>query len=154
MDKLKILLHQLEASIPKQELINVKVSKASVGWHIEHILLTIDVVIENLQNSDPKNYQWKFSFLQTIIFATKKIPRGKVQSPTAVQPKTICNPENLKHHIDRTGEKINLLPSLQPNKYFEHPFFGKLNVKPSVKFLLIHTKHHLHIIRDILQTTN
>lgn len=145
------LLEHLQAVIPKQEIINQQISKASVGWHIEHSLLTINLIIENLQNSDPQKYRWKFNFIRTLIYTINKIPRGKAQSPKAVRPKTICSSEALQIHIDLTKEKMKVLQSLNRNNYFEHPFFGKLNLKPAIKFLGLHTKHHLHIISDILK---
>jgi hypothetical protein len=34
--------------------------------------------------------------------------------------------------------------------FFEHPYFGKLKLKETIRFLEIHTQHHLDIIRDII----
>jgi len=68
-----------------------------------------------------------------------------------VQPQPNFNAETLKIHIAATKEKIKTLESLQRNHYFIHPFFGKLNLKPAIIFLRIHTKHHIHIINDILK---
>jgi hypothetical protein len=56
----------------------------------------------------------------------------------------------LKDSIAKAKENIASLASAQKNHYFEHPYFGKLNLKPTIKFLKIHTKHHLKIINDIL----
>ena len=40
--------------------------------------------------------------------------------------------------------------SLDKNTHFPHPFFGILNKKETENFLVLHTKHHLMIINDIL----
>jgi hypothetical protein len=47
-------------------------------------------------------------------------------------------------------EKIKELTGLHPNSFFVHPFFGKLNLKATIKMLEIHTKHHIYIINDII----
>ena len=151
MHQLEALIGQLENKIPKLEIVNQQISQGSVGWHIEHTLLVINSVIENLQKSNPGDYQWKFNFIRTLVLTMRKIPRGRAQSPKSVQPKTNFNTETLKTHVAVTMEKIKALESLQRNHFFEHPFFGKLNLKPTIKFLLIHTKHHIHIINDILE---
>jgi len=41
------------------------------------------------------------------------------------------------------------LKTLPKDRYFEHPFFGKLKLKQTINFLEIHTMHHLDIIEDI-----
>jgi hypothetical protein len=41
---------------------------------------------------------------------------------------------------------------LDKNAHFQHPFFGILNKKETDNFLALHTKHHLMIIKDILET--
>jgi hypothetical protein len=41
---------------------------------------------------------------------------------------------------------------LDKNAHFPHPFFGILNKKETDNFLALHTKHHLMIIKDILET--
>ena len=79
----------------------------------------------------------------------KKIPRGKAKSPEVVLPKGIIDNNSLLTHISVTRNKINELKTLPKDRYFEHPFFGKLKLKQTINFLEIHTKHHLDIIEDI-----
>lgn len=149
MHKLEALIGQLENKLPKMELLNQQISQGTVGWHIEHTLLVIDTTIESLQKSDPAEYQWKFNFIRTLILTIRKIPRGRVQSPKSVRPGNNFNAETLKIHVAATKEKIKVLETLRRNHFFKHPFFGNLNVKPAIRFLVIHTNHHINIINDI-----
>jgi hypothetical protein len=76
MNKINNLLNQLEAKISNGENLNPAISKGSVAWHIEHSLLTINLIINALIQSNPKNFKWKFSFIRMVVLLTKKIPRG------------------------------------------------------------------------------
>jgi hypothetical protein len=152
--KLSKRLNELEINISNSESLNLAISKSPVGWHIGHTLLTINVVIDGLKKSDPNGYKSKFNFSKIFVFTTNKIPRGKAQSPRSLQPKNNLTAEDLKNHLDITKGKLAELKTLKPNNYIEHPVFGKLKLKYTIKFLEIHTNHHLHIIRDIIKANN
>ena len=151
MKKLRKLITELENRIAKMDVRNETVSKSAVGWHIEHALLTLHLIIHAVKNSDPKQYAWKFNFWKTIVFALNKIPRGKAKAPKVVQPKEDFTIDTLRTRLHTVKDSLNELSIAHPDKYFDHPYFGKLNVKPTIKFLGIHTKHHLKIIGDILK---
>jgi hypothetical protein len=151
MKHLGNLITELEHKIPKQEFINETVSKSSVGWHTEHTLLTINLILDQLKRSDPNDYKWKFNLRKLFIFTINKIPRGRAQSPNPVRPKNDFTTETLKKHLETVKEKIKELQTLNPNAYFTHPFFGQLNLKPTIKFLKLHTKHHIDIVNDIMK---
>lgn len=152
MKKLEAFIKELESKIPHHELVNPEVSKGSVGWHIEHSLLTLDVIIEALKRSNPDDYKWTLNFKRMLVYSIGKIPRGRAKAPTVVQPTADFNEETLTQHIATSKQKIKDLERLQSNHFFKHPFFGDLNLKPTLKFLHIHTKHHLAIIHDIIQS--
>ena len=151
MKNLGNLITELENKIPKQEFVNEAISKSSVGWHIEHTLLTINRIIDQLKKSDTNDYKWKFNYLRILVFTINKIPRGRGQAPNSVKPKNNFTADTLKRHSETTKEKLKDLQTLKPNNHFEHPYFGKLNLKPAIKFLIIHTKHHIDIINDIIE---
>lgn len=152
MKNLKVLLQDLENKVPNQEMVNISISKSSVGWHIEHTLLTLNRVIEQVQKSDPSAYKWTFNFKRFLVFTMNKIPRGKAKAPKVVQPNTDFNIETLKSQLENGKVNIAKLKSMNKNQYFDHPYFAHLNLKPTVKFLEIHTKHHLKIIDDIIKS--
>ena len=153
-NNLATLLDQLEHYIPKNEFVDLQVSQSTVGWQIEHLLLTINGIITAIQNSNPKEYSWQFSFMKWIILATKKIPRGKAKAPKVVVPKEVVTIANLEQHLAKARDAIKALEFVSKNHFFKHPYFGDLKKKQTILFLEIHTHHHLKIIHDIVSNTN
>jgi hypothetical protein len=144
------LITDLEAEIEKFQLKNPGISSGSVGWHIAHSLLTINTIIGAMKHSDPAHYKWSFSLPRLFIYTLNKIPRGRAKAPAAVQPPEDFDEILLRKQVMRTKEKLTELNHLKPNHHFDHPFFGKVKLRPAKKFLRLHTKHHLDIIRDIV----
>jgi hypothetical protein len=151
MQQLTALINELESKIPFFEKQAPAVSAASVGWHIQHTLLVSFSIIKATENSSPGNYQWKFNLSKTFVFAMNKIPRGKAKAPKFTMPAEVITADKLKSDIQVLKEKIKVLPTLQPNNFFEHPYFGHLNLKGTMKMLKLHTQHHLSIINDIIR---
>jgi len=151
MNKLQEIIHQLENQIPNFEKTNVAVSQSTVGWQIDHSLLVINGVVEQLKNSNPENYKWKFKWIRTYIKIINKIPRGKVRVPKSVKPIDVANITDLTSKLELAKNNIAEMEKLSAKSYFTHPFFGDLNLKASIWFLKLHTKHHLKIIEDIVK---
>ena len=151
MGRLDDLLDQLQTKIPYFDRSNQAVSSSGVGWHIEHTLLTLSRIQHALSKSDPKDYKWKFNFIRILVFATNKIPRGRGKSPEVVQPKGNIDADSLSSHIIKIRAKTMAFDSMSKDQFFVHPYFGKLKLKQAIKFLEIHTDHHLKIINDILK---
>ncbi len=154
MNQIEKQLLELEAKIEQTGILTSSISASSVGWHIEHTLLTINAIIEALKRSDPSQYKWEFSFPKILVFTLNKIPRGRAKAPGQVQPKINFDRATLAAHIEKTRTHLKELDSVSANHYFEHPYFGKLNLKPTLKFLGIHTQHHIDIINDIIKFEN
>ena len=148
-DKIELLIADLERNIPFSDIQKANVSKANIGWHIEHSLLTIDRITGRLSQTDSRDYKWKLSFAKLFVFATNIIPRGRGEAPASVRPGADINPETLTKHVRVTKEKIKELALMINEQFFEHPYFGHLRLMQAIKFLKIHTKHHLKIIKDI-----
>ena len=150
MQNLQNLISQLESKISQFETSNLTVSGGSVGWHIEHSLKTIDQIVTACKNSNPANYQWHFNFKRFLIMSVaKKIPRGKAKAPKIVRPEGDISPETLSLSLEKVRKNIKDWKSLDKNAHFPHPFFGVLNKKETEQFLILHTRHHEMIIKDI-----
>ncbi len=150
MQKLLKLVDALQAQIQYFENVNPAVSSSSVGWQIEHSCLVIIKITETVKHSDPKKYQTQFNFKKWFVFLTGKFPRGRAQAPASVMPIGAITKESLLEAIQAAKQAIAELTVCEKNQYFQHPIFGNLNTASTLYFLGIHTKHHLHIIEDIL----
>jgi hypothetical protein len=149
---LETLLDQFESRIPLFAKENSEISKSNVGWHVEHSLLTIIGVTKVVLRSNPKDYKWKFKLSRILIFTLGKIPRGKAKAPEVVVPKNDITETLLLSNIELTRKLILELKSISNDHYFEHPYLGKLKKKDTIRFLEIHTNHHLKIIEDIIKS--
>lgn len=150
MKKLEELLNNLEQQIVNYEKVNPAVSKGSVGWHIEHSLLTVNMVIKGVKASDPAQYKPTFDIKRIMVTTFGKIPRGRIKAPAVVQPTVQYNRESLVQHLSETRASLQSLDKEEPGKYFTHPFLGDFKLKPTRRFLQIHTNHHAAIINDIV----
>jgi hypothetical protein len=150
MTHLNSLLKQLESKIPFLETSSPEISRANVGWHIEHCLLTLNGVTKKLIQSNPIDYKWTLNLIRTVILFRKKIPRGRAKAPKLVLPENNLTKESLENHVSLTRNTIQELSLLSKDHYFEHPYFGKLKLKKTIDFLEVHTQHHLKIIEDII----
>jgi hypothetical protein len=149
MKKLQNLVIELASKIPFQNEVNTNISSSSIGWHIEHSFLVLNGIIETLKCSDPKEYSWKFNFIRLIVMSLKKIPRGKGKAPKVVTPNGQLSSESLQQHFLKTIESLKELETLESNRFFTHPYFGKMKLKQTITFLEIHTQHHLKIAAEI-----
>jgi hypothetical protein len=57
----------------------------------------------------------------------------------------------MKHSFELLKTRLPVLDTLHPNNYFKHPLFGNLNIKSTIKMLVLHTRHHIGIINDIMK---
>lgn len=152
MKKLNELLDQVNNQLINTEKINLDISKASVSWHLDHILKVINLVTENVSQSDPTEFKQGFNLPRFIVFLTGKIPRGKAKAPKSVQSYEKILEIDLRNQLEMAKISVTRLEKLQPYSHFKHPYFGFINVKQTIYFLKIHTKHHLKIVNDIVKS--
>jgi hypothetical protein len=151
---LQKLLHQIDllhSFILKGNQHNSKVSDKGTYWQIDHSLQVLHSVADVLKNSDPKDYHPKFSFTKLVIMGTGYIPRGKGRAPKQTIPQNDLSELELLSQLEKVKVEITNLSKLNKNKTFKHPLFGWLNLKDTIKFMGIHTNHHIKIINDILK---
>lgn len=144
-------LKLIESYIPNSESLNTKISKANVGWHLDHSLKVINSVVEAMQSSDPALYKDNFSFLGKVLLKFNYFPRGKVKAPKHVKPPEVVLTADVLTQLATSKENITVILNLDKNAYFVHPIFGNVNTTRVFPFLNAHTNHHLKIIKAILK---
>ena len=151
MNDLELLTTEFENYFQHFEKQNYLVSKSPVGWQIDHSLKVIVNIVSSLKNSNPDDYKYNFNLKRSIVYFKKKIPRGVGKAPKSVRTFDKITLEDLQTQFEIAKKTIKDLENLDPKSNFKHPLFGRLNLKQTRFFLIIHTKHHLKIIEDILK---
>ncbi len=144
-------LSELESYLPQMEKTNPSVSKSTVGWQIDHSLRVLRGISWQLEESNPSEFKSKFSIPKYFILLTKTIPRGKARVPKNVQNDKEITIESIKDFLEKTKIQLTKINDLDKNSFFPHPIFGHMNKDEAIRFIEIHTEHHLKIIRDILR---
>lgn len=151
--KIHTELATLETYIDNFQELNLEVSKSNVAWHIDHSLKAILGIIKILKDSNPSEYKATFSIPKFFVFNFYFLPRGKAKSPKAVDSDVSTISESSLQKLFKLTKSAldSQLKDINENQFFEHPFFGKLNKKVAIKFMAIHTNHHIKIIKDIIK---
>lgn len=144
------LLFKIKNKLTFKNKINNRVSQSSVGWHLDHALKVINTVSEKTINSNPEDYKSNFNFKRLVLLNLGFFPRGKAKAPKITQPPKNILEAHVQAQLQTAHTNIKKLEKLSGNTYFNHPMFGMLNKKQTIRFLEIHTHHHLKIVSDIL----
>lgn len=147
----KEYIHVIKKYIPYAEKHNSAVSKSNVAWQLDHSLKVINAIALSLKKSNPENYKPKFSIQKHFIIFFGFIPRGKARAPKEVNYSNEISIESLHKQVEQAENLIKEVEKLPASSFFHHPLFGDLDLKTSLKFMGIHTKHHIKIVKDILK---
>ncbi|PRP65946.1 DUF1569 domain-containing protein [Nonlabens agnitus] len=146
---------QLETYLEKGNLVAPNVSAKGIYWHIDHSLRILEGVPEMMRQSKPEDFKPKSSLLKFVIMNTSWMPRGKGKAPKDVLPdEGELDKDSIKVRLDRTFHQVNSIRDLDEKAFMRHPLFGSLDKKETIKFLKIHTHHHIKILKDIVKKSN
>jgi len=133
------------------ERLNEKISARGVDWHLDHSLKVIIQIVNHLKESKPQDYRADFNWLRMGVFLIGKIPRGKGKSPDTVNHKGKITISELEIQLKEAHQLLQEIEQLPPKCYVNHPVFGVLNRSQTIRFLQIHTRHHVELMNDIIQ---
>lgn len=151
MKELAALITELENYLPDIHRENKTVSQGTVGWHVEHSLLSIVKMISATEHSDPALYKKQFNIKRLFVLTTGTIPRGRAKAPQSVMPGKEINQSTILPLLEKAKQKVVSFEQLSKEKYFTHPVFGDVRLNKARRVIAIHTMHHIKIIKDILR---
>ena len=150
MKSLIALIDELETKLPFIEQKKESVSQVTVGWHLEHSLLALVKMITAVEQSNPAEYEWKFSLSRSVVLMLGKFPRGRAKAPDSVKPGGEITRATITRLIEKAKQKAEQFEKLSNDKFFKHPVFGNVQLKQARRIIAIHTQHHIKIINDII----
>lgn len=148
---LEQVLNDINDYLPAYKKQNAKVSETDVAWQLDHSLKVIITVIGQLKKSNPDAYKNRFNLSWVYIRLRGAIPRGVGKAPSVVKAKAPISMMDLENQLTLAKTLLRELEICPANAWFSHPYFGAMNKKNTLKFLMIHSRHHLKIVKDILK---
>ena len=127
------------------------VSEWSIGMHVHHCCLAMIAVCQSLIASTPPPPRSRFSLVTALVFSSGRIPRGRGRSPDEVLPRQDVSAAELEMLLDQSERILTEVHDLDPKSWFRHFLFGVLDRDKTGRFMLIHNRHHLRIISDIMK---
>lgn len=141
-----------EELLSKDDVSNKAVSEGSIYWHIDHCLRVIIGVSIQLQRSKADEYKWSFNWKRIVMFFKKDFPRGKAKAPKKVVVQGELSKEEILRLLSKVKKHLIAFEALDSKQFVIHHIIGVLKKSNALRFLRIHTDHHIEIIKDILKT--
>lgn len=148
---LELELNEVQSYIPDRDVIATEISSVDVAWHLDHLLKVINGIHYSLGQSDPGDYKYSWKFIRSLVFTIGRFPRGVGESPKSVLPPDVIMTDDIYWQLKDARLTLLTFSDFDKNQYFNHYKFGDLNRDKALKFVEIHTRHHLRIIRDIIR---
>ena len=143
-------LEDLRTSVASAALRVPAVSEWSIGMHVHHCCLGMIEICHSLIASTPPPPRSGFSLKRSLVFFSGRIPRRRFRSPDIVVPKEDISPAELRTLLDQSERILAEVHELDPKTWFRHPAFGVLDRDETLRLILIHNRHHLRTISDIV----
>jgi len=144
-------LEGFREAVKHAEVAAPAVSSWSVGEHIHHCCLSMIGVSKSLRKSTPPAPRAKPTIPRAAVFYFGFIPRGRARSPSFVVPNPSLPHPELLAMLDQSAELLAMAGGLDRETWFTHPFLGAMDRDQALKFVLVHNRHHLKIVADILK---
>ena len=150
VESIQRTIEELRAAVPQAGVAAPAISQWSVGMHVHHCCLSMIGISKTLRKSTPPRPRTPPSLARSIVLKLGYIPRGRAQSPSIVVPSASVEVETLITLLDESITHIRDAKTLDPGQWFTHPLLGSMERDGALKFVLVHNRHHLRIITDIL----
>lgn len=128
-----------------------RVSGWSVAEQVDHVLKIVQAQLARLDERRPA--RTGINLVGRIILGIGRIPRGVGKSPAPVRGEVRTRPALIAALV-ATRERLERMAGdaalwSDPRPLAGHPYFGGLTPRQVLRFLAVHTDHHLRIVADI-----
>ncbi|HEX6100887.1 MAG TPA: DinB family protein [Thermoanaerobaculia bacterium] len=134
---------------------NERVSAWCLAEQLDHVTKVTLSVVNVLGNPDAPRLDGGINVLGRLVLWLNWIPRGVGKSPSRLRGAPAVAAD-LDGAIGRLTAAFDALPfdALRASRVpvVRHPRFGSLTPPQALRFLEVHTHHHLKIIDDMLRT--
>jgi hypothetical protein len=130
------------------------------GWSVAEQLDHATKVLERglgLIAADSPRLDRGINLLGRLLLGLGRLPRGVGKSPAAVRGEERSAAQlretvaRIRELLERTDDAVAALAGRGP--VLPHPYFGGLTPVQTLRFLVVHTDHHLRIVADIRRAT-
>lgn len=132
--------------------VDARVSTWSPAEHIDHVLKVTKSVLDRLPSEEAAARG--ISVVGRVLLALRWFPRGKGRAPERLAGKR-CTVEELQARVARVSAAVDAADAQAIDRArirnVPHPVFGGLTPSQALRFVTVHTDHHLKIVRDILR---
>ncbi len=133
--------------------VKLNISGWSAAEQLDHTLKVDSSILRRLTESpEPPSLPKPINLAGRLILAIGWIPRGKAQSPKTLRGEP-ADCAALSAALASVREQLGTVTQAQVDRsklLLPHPRFSGLTTQEALRFAVIHTEHHLKIVREIL----
>ena len=140
---------------PEHELFASReaISKWSAAQHLDHSLKVCSAVLGSIlepSGSLPRG----INFLGRLVLSLGWFPRGRGESPQSLRG-TSATPQEIEASVGDIRRFLEMVDEHRveaaKDPIVRHPYFGGLTASQALRFLVIHNRHHLRIINEVMK---
>jgi len=155
-DKLTRQLDEIGGWLAEGEVAVAKrlpeISGWSVAQQVDHVLMVIERSVERLM-SRPEPLARGLTWTGRIVLGLGWFPRGSARAPKGFEGREIAGVELVARLAALRARLVELAATREVLERREpvvpHPYFGGLSAALALRHAVVHTEHHLAIVRDI-----
>jgi len=133
-------------------------SSSEIYCHVIQVNARSILALERCIHAKSRHRSSGPTLLARLIFYVGRFPPFKIKSPPNIASIVTCiSKEQAKNDLIKSTDKIKqLLPKLiktPKDNRIRHPRFGRLNPEEWLRFIEIHTRHHLKQLERVRKSS-
>jgi len=158
VDRIRTQIEQMKKAFSETEedlaAITVPRSSWCAAAHFDHIIKVAHGTLLILAKPEPPAAPRGLNLIGRLLLALGWMPRGRAQSPDRLRGSAVTLEElqaslaELENVLERVASRTVTRPNMP---ILRHPTFGGLTHAQALRFVRIHTDHHLKIVQKLIR---